>query len=194
MASKKKSAANNANTEKPEATDETGGAAAGFDMSPHSDEVVMTNRFWRKDGWMAKVIKNEDDDGWAVQVYQKGRDEPVLTSPWVMGRDKKNPKPFDANAFNTFMKTAKEVLQRHAQQEHSRLHKSVVVADETDQPITVKFDVIPDEYEPQAYLTALDKFDEELAKQRVLPNFKLTIQTAQRWVDANYRPIFGGAE
>ena len=25
-------------------------------------------RLWRDDGWTARVIKNEDDDGWAVEM------------------------------------------------------------------------------------------------------------------------------
>ena len=26
-------------------------------------------RLWQGDGWTAKVIKNEDDDGWAVAMF-----------------------------------------------------------------------------------------------------------------------------
>jgi len=32
-----------------------------------------------------------------------------------MGRDKKNPKPLDAPAFHTLVKTAMEILRRHEQ-------------------------------------------------------------------------------
>ena len=64
-----------------------------------AEPEVMEPTFWRKNGWTARVIKNEDDDGWAVEIRKQGLAEPVLISPWVMGRDKKNPKPFDATAF-----------------------------------------------------------------------------------------------
>ena len=47
------------------------------------------------------VIKNEDDDGWAVAMTPDGQAEPALVGPWTMGRDKKNPKPLDSSAFST---------------------------------------------------------------------------------------------
>ena len=49
-----------------------------------------------------------------------------------MGRDKKNPKPMDANAFRTLVKTATEVLMRHEQQRRAMLHKEVTVQGEDD--------------------------------------------------------------
>ena len=63
-------------------------------------------RRWRADGWTAQVIKNEDDDGWAVSMTRHGEAEPALVGPWTMGRDKKNPKPLDSSAFFTLVKTA----------------------------------------------------------------------------------------
>ena len=69
-----------------------------------ADEVEINEpRLWQKNGWIAKVIKNEDDDGWAVEIRKAGVPEPALVSPWVMGRDKKNPKPFDGAAFTTLV-------------------------------------------------------------------------------------------
>jgi len=53
--------------------------------------------------------------------------------PWTMGRDKKNPKPLDVNAFNTLVKTASEVLRRHEQQLHAQLHKNLFVATDEGQ-------------------------------------------------------------
>ena len=61
-------------------------------------------RLWCGDGWTAKVIKNEDDDGWAVAMIKDGEPEPALIGPWTMGRDKKNPKPLDGFAFSTLVK------------------------------------------------------------------------------------------
>ena len=43
---------------------------------------------WRKNGWTARVIPNEGDEGWAVEIRKEGLSEPALISPWVMGRDK----------------------------------------------------------------------------------------------------------
>src|SRR5437868_8071908 len=88
--------------------------------------ATQTPRLWRDDGWTARVIKNEDDDGWAVEMTKDGEPEPALVGPWTMGRDKKNPKPLDAAAFNTLVKTAHEVRRRHEQHLHATLNKSVV--------------------------------------------------------------------
>jgi hypothetical protein len=73
------------------------------------------------------VIKNEEDDGWAVEMTRHGDPEPALVGPWTMGRDKKNPKPLDGPAFSTLVKTAAEVIRRHEQQLHATLNKSVTV-------------------------------------------------------------------
>src|SRR6478672_499043 len=93
-----------------------------------AEPEVMEPTLWRKNGWTARVIKNEDDDGWAVEITKDGMPEPALVSPWVMGRDKKNPKPFDANAFATFVKTASEVLDRAARQRDAALKKTLHTA------------------------------------------------------------------
>ena len=104
------------------------------DAPPTIDEVTLKRpmrpeeqnpRLWMSNGWTARVIKNEDDDGWAVEMTRDGESEPALVGPWTMGRDKKNPKPLDNNAFSTLVKTATEVLQRHAQQRRAMLHKQV---------------------------------------------------------------------
>ena len=84
-------------------------------------------RTWRDNGWTAQVMKNEDDDGWAVAMTLQGEDEPALVGPWTMGRDKKNPKPLDVAAFHTLVKTASEVLRRHEQQLHAQLNRNVTV-------------------------------------------------------------------
>src|SRR5450631_3250641 len=82
-------------------------------------------KLWKADGWTARVIKNEDDDGWAVEMTRDGQSEPSLVGPWTMGRDKKNPKPLDVSAFATLVKTANEILARHAQQRRALLHRDV---------------------------------------------------------------------
>jgi hypothetical protein len=83
------------------------------------DEPLYEPRLWRDNGCTAQVIKNEDDEGWAVAMFKAGESEPALVGPWTMGRDKKNPKPLDVNAFNTLVKTASEVIRRHEQQLHA---------------------------------------------------------------------------
>ena len=90
-------------------------------------ELVQELSRWRDKGWTAQVIKNEDDEGWAVAMYLDGQSEPALVGPWTMGRDKKNPKPLDTAAFNTLVKTASEFIRRAEQQRHAELNRSVTV-------------------------------------------------------------------
>jgi len=35
-------------------------------------ERIHEARLWRDNGWTARVIKNEDDDGWAVEMIKDG--------------------------------------------------------------------------------------------------------------------------
>ncbi len=142
-------------------------------------------RLWCDDGWTAQVIKNEDDDGWAVAMTRDGQSEPALVGPWTMGRDKKNPKPLDVNAFHTLVKTATEFVRRSEQQLHATLHQSITVAHGT-QRITVCLDITPDEDNPSAVLSAKDEGDELLAEVRVPPNFKLNRSSAVAWAEAGF--------
>lgn len=147
--------------------------------------VIQEPRLWSDGLWTAKVIKNEDDDGWAVAMTRAGEAEPALVGPWTMGRDKKNPKPLDTPAFHTLVKTANEVLRRHEQQLHAQLHKQVFV--ETDSGrVSVLLDIEPDDDHPSATLRAEDAEGHELARVKVSPGFKLTSGTARAWIDADY--------
>lgn len=150
------------------------------------DATINEARLWRDNGWTARVIKNEDDEGWAVEMIKDGESEPALVGPWTMGRDKKNPKPLDTPAFHTLVKTASEVIRRHEQQLHADLHKSVTVNTATAS-ITVNLDIVPDEDDPYATLSAIDENGEQIAEVRVAPNFKLTRSSASDWIDAEYR-------
>ncbi len=150
--------------------------------------AIKEDRLWRDNGWTARVIKNEDDDGWAVAMIKEGEAEPALVGPWTMGRDKKNPKPLDANAFQTLVKTASEVLRRHEQHLHAMLHKHITVSAAAG-PVEVTLDIVPDDYEPYAILSALDPFGEELARIRVEAGFKLTRANASAWVEGGFRQL-----
>jgi hypothetical protein len=148
-------------------------------------EPIYEARQWRDKGWTALVIKNEDDDGWAVAMTKQGEPEPALVGPWTMGRDKKNPKPLDVNAFNTLVKTANEVLRRHEQQLAATLHKQITVGD-ADARVVVSLDIVPDEDEPYATLSAADESGEPIAQVRVGAGFKLDRASATAWLAAGY--------
>ena len=149
-------------------------------------------RFWQSEGWTAKVIKNEDDDGWAVAMHKGGEAEPALTGPWTMGRDKKNPKPLDINAFHTLVKTASEFVRRHEQQLQATLHQEITVsarwhaAAATEARYTVALDIEPDEDNPHASLSAFageSQNSEPLACVKVAPSYRLSRASAIAWIE-----------
>ena len=146
---------------------------------------IQEPRQWQGEGWTAQVIKNEDDDGWAVAMYKDGESEAALIGPWTMGRDKKNPKPLDGNAFITLVKTASEFVRRSEQQLHATLHQSVTVNANTGR-VTVLLDITPDDDNPYATLSAQDESGDTLAEVRVQAGFTLNRNAAQAWVDAGF--------
>ncbi|MFJ7567791.1 hypothetical protein ACIQW9_12615 [Herminiimonas sp. NPDC097707] len=148
--------------------------------------AIHEARLWRDDGWTARVIRNEDGEGWAVEMIKDGEAEPALVGPWTMGRDKKNPKPLDTPAFHTLVKTAAEVLRRHEQQLHAMLHKNVMV-NTASATLSVTLDIVPNEDDPYAILAAQDESGEQLAAVRVAPTFKLTRSSAENWIANEFR-------
>src|SRR5512133_1629360 len=154
--------------------------------SEDAPERITEARLWRDNGWTARVIKNEDDDGWAVAMTPDGQVEPALVGPWTMGRDKKNPKPLDTSAFHTLVKTAAEFVRRHEQQLHATLHQSITVTAKNAR-VTVSLDIVPDDDAPSATLTARDEGGTELAQLRVSPGFKLNRSSATAWADGGFQ-------
>ena len=154
----------------------------------HELPLLQEPRLWQNEKWTAKIIKNDDDDGWAVAMFKDGESEAALIGPWTMGRDKKNPKPLDGNAFITLVKTASEFVRRSEQQLHAQLHQSVTVNGHGPQMarVTVLLDIVPDEDSPYAMLSAQDEGGDVLADIKVEAGFKLNRQSAQAWVDAEF--------
>ena len=154
------------------------------DNTPDSP-LLQEARLWQDENWTAQVIKNEDDDGWAVAMTKDGQAEPALVGPWTMGRDKKNPKPLDGSAFITLVKTASEFVRRSEQQLHASLHQSITVSVGAAR-VTVYLDIEPDEDNPSAKLSARDEGDDLLAEVRVAPSFKLNRGSAVAWVEGGF--------
>jgi hypothetical protein len=155
------------------------------DLESDDARIINEPRLWVQRGWTARVIKNEDDDGWAVEMILDGQPEPALIGPWTMGRDKKNPKPLDSNAFNTLVKTASEVVLRHEQHLQALMHKTVTVIVK-DQPINVALDVVLHEDDPHALLSAHDQDGAQMAQVKVRPDFKLNTASAASWIASGY--------
>ena len=154
--------------------------------NPNEDaalDAIKQDRLWRDNGWTARVIKNNDDDGWAVEMIKAGEPEPALVGPWTMGRDKKNPKPLDQYAFSTLVKTANEVLARHEQAARARLHKQISFVDDEGTRIRADFDIAPDDEDPHAILALTNEQTREaIRKGRVEASFKLTAANVTKWM------------
>ena len=146
-------------------------------------EDTSDPRLWKKNGWTAKIIKNEDDDGWAVAMTRFGDLEPVLVGPWTMGRDKKNPKPLDMPSFITLVKTANEIMLRHEQSARAALHRTISFTDDDGQRLRADLDIARDDDDPHAILsTFIESTSEPVKSGRVSPSFKLTAANVGRWV------------
>ncbi|WP_425258367.1 hypothetical protein ACPOLB_22970 [Rubrivivax sp. RP6-9] len=151
------------------------------DTADTTEEPIKEARLWRDRGWTAKVVKNNDDDGWAVEMYTRGQAEPALVGPWTMGRDKKNPKPLDTAAFNTLVKTASEVIRRHEQAQAALHHKEQRVG-----AVLVTLDIVVEDDEAHALLAARDADGAQLAQVRVPASFRLSAASAAAWVDGGF--------
>lgn len=154
------------------------------------DPKTQDPRHWKDDGWSARIIKNEDDDGWAVEMTRDGAREPALVGPWTMGRDKKNPKPLDTTAFHTLVKTASEFVRRSEHQRHAALNKEVRVSariDDVATEVRVALAIVPDDEFPYASLTATNLSGEMLAQVKAPATFKLNAASAVAWVEGGFR-------
>jgi len=156
-------------------------------MTENIPEPIHQDRVWSDERWTARVIKNEDDDGWAVAMTLHTEAEPALVGPWTMGRDKKNPKPLDVSAFNTLVKTASEIIRRHEQQLHAQLNRNVTVTS-GGRRIKVALAIKPNDEGATASLVASDELGDVLGQATASPAFKLNASSAQAWIESGFRP------
>ena len=151
--------------------------------TPEMEDETSDPRRWKKDGWIACVIRNDDGEGWAVSMTRVDDAEPVLVGPWTMGRDKVNPKPIDHAGFATLVKGASDVLRRHQEALRARLHRSITCASETGQRLRADLDIQLDEDDPHAILSIIDVQTSELVRRgRASASFKLSEKTVQRFI------------
>lgn len=146
-------------------------------------EETSDPRLWKKAGWVARVIKNENDEGWAVSMTRVQDSEPSLVSPWTMGRDKVNPKPLDSAGFATLLKGANDVLRRHEATLQARLHRSITCVGEGGRRMRAALDIQQDEDDPHAILSVVDEGTGEVVRQgRVSAASKLNEASVQRFI------------
>lgn len=161
-----------------------------FESAAVSEEAaqpaIQEARLWSDSGWTARVTKNDNGDGWAVEMTMDGDAGPSLVVPWPKERGGDEPKSLDVTAFATLIKNAAAERRKHEKQLHAMLHKSVKVATRSAM-VTVTLDISPDEDDPTATLTAYDEFAVQLAQVRVAPTFKLNKASAAKWIDSQFR-------
>ena len=149
------------------------------------DDAEQTSdpRLWKKAGWIARVIKNDNDEGWAVSMTRVEDSEPSLVSPWTMGRDKVNPKPLDSAGFATLLKGANDVLRRHEAALRARLHRSITCTTDGGQRVRADLDIQQDEDDPHAILSVVDdRTGEAVRRGRVSAAAKLNEASVQRFL------------
>jgi hypothetical protein len=145
------------------------------------EDYVMRMR-----GWTAEIVRNLDGDGWAIEMTRDGDEAPVYVAPWIMGRNKKDPKPLKEKDFLSWVKSASEFLQRRQRQIRTNHRRSIDVFDQDGEPVRVIFDVEPDDYDPRGTLVALDKLGVELGRAETEPGFQLTLESAEAWVNGGF--------
>ncbi len=146
-------------------------------------EDMSDPRLWKKAGWVARVIKNENDEGWAVSMTRVQDTAPSLVSPWTMGRDKVNPKPLDSAGFATLLKGANDVLRRHEATLHARLHRSITCVGEGGQRVRADLDIQQDEDDPHAIMSVVDERTGDVVRRgRVSAASKLNEASVQRFI------------
>ena len=76
-------------------------------------------------------------------------------------------------------------MRRSEQQLHAQLHQSIAVT-VGETRVTVLLDIVPDDDNPSATLSAQDEGGETLAQVRVSPGFKLNRASATAWAEGGY--------
>lgn len=153
-------------------------------------DAIRESRLWQENGWTARVLRNDGE--WSVELRRDGDSEPALVAPWDLDRDLRNPKPLNYGEFVTLVKSAEEAMQRQRLQLQARLHKRLTVFAQ-DAEWNVTLDIVPDEYEPHALLSAFGADGELVAQQRVAPDFKFSTANAREWISSDFRQSSGDA-
>ena len=76
-------------------------------------------------------------------------------------------------------------MRRHEQHLEATLHKKLTVT-ANNQQIIVALDIVLDEDNPHALLSASDLDGNELAQVKVRPDFKLNSNSAHAWIQNDY--------
>lgn len=147
---------------------------------------------WHDRGWLAEIVDNEDGGGWALSMTRDGDEDPVLIVPWVMGRNKVDPKPLNAEDFKTQVKAAEDFVRRFQQQQRAAHRRSFRVQDPMGRDIVVAYDVEFGSYEPTGVLTATDTLGAVLCRQELPVGFQLSRTKAREWATRGFPDLHEG--
>ncbi|MBK6535121.1 MAG: hypothetical protein IPF99_37975 [Deltaproteobacteria bacterium] len=112
-------------------------------------------RLWIADGWTAKVIKNNDDEGWAVEMTRDGDPEPSLVGPWTMGRQEEPEAPRSERLPTPWVRGRERKCFSGTPTRQAQLHPEPS-DDVGGRRYRVDLDIAQDEDDPHAMLTAWD--------------------------------------
>ena len=161
------------------------GTASDADESAAADAALREDRLWQENGWTVRVVHDEEE-GWAVEVLHDDASGPVHVAPWSLARDGQDPKPLDQAAFDSLVKTAGEALLRHERQLRAQLRRRMSVCAQ-DGEWEVILDIVPDEYEPHALLSAIDANGAEVARVRVPADYRFNRESVSAWIANDFR-------
>ncbi len=162
-------------------------AAKAPPAPPEPNPDLVTR--WSGKGWHAEVVVAEDGEGWAVELRRDGDEDPVLVSPWTMGRNKKDPKPLNEPDFAALVKAARDFLSRAEAQARAATRKMLQITDAEGAPIKVIFEMVGDEDEPRGLLRALDSAGQTLAQEEVEPSFPFQRPRLEAWARRGFGPL-----
>ncbi|MDD3352832.1 hypothetical protein [Zoogloea sp.] len=142
---------------------------------------LHSSRAWSDGSRHVRILRSESGD-WAAEVWREEDREHVLMLPWPYDDDSLAPRPLDAEAFQGLVREADRQWALQARQLQARLHQRLTIP-RGNKVLTVTLDIVPDEFEPHALLSAVDDGGEVLAREQVGPDFRLTAATARAWVE-----------
>ena len=137
---------------------------------------------WSGKGWHAHVVVAEDGEGWAVEMRRDGDEDPVLVSPWTMGRNKKDPKPLNEADFGALVKAARDFLARAEAQARAATRKSMQLVLGDGTAVKATFELIGDEDDPQGRLRVVDGAGVVVVEDEVEPSFAFSRLSIEAWI------------
>ena len=148
--------------------------------------AIKEPRLWRDNGWTARVIKNEDDDGWAVEMTPTASPSRRWSAPGPWGATRRIRSRSTRRPSTRWSRPPPRWCAATSSTCTPSCTSRIDVTT-ADGRISVTLDIVPDEDDPYAMLTAIDRDGVEQARQRVAADFRLSATSAAAWIESGYR-------